>query len=315
MTDDPTKSPVKSFDIVDTLKRVRNIKKILNEKVDSTLSAEDFKLVFRQVLQVMPQDLLSHKVHDSVAHLFGRPLTKQIVNETAWRLAGNADILRAGEVISSDVSTAKEGWCAVQVTSCRPFLNNPRSRSHRARGCKYTAMVLTGHAAGCVVQKFLTLGQVRYLSRQLGFSPSFKKRPFRDEREFFGMRFGALFVTSLAIEGRPGFNEMHVSPSMVTWNKQILNNRYRENYSCPLLQSVEELPCFRCWKGATSCIAAVHSKDFEQDFCEFCGQESLFDPEAIGYSVGVCVNCQRNEDTTGLILKRIQDDDNRDRPS
>ena len=73
MTDDPTKSPVKSFDIVDTLKRVRNIKKILNEKVDSTLSAEDFRLVFRQVLQVMPQDLLSHKVHDSVAHLIGRP--------------------------------------------------------------------------------------------------------------------------------------------------------------------------------------------------------------------------------------------------
>jgi len=313
--DEPVESAVKVFDIANTIKRVRNLKKILNEKVDSTLSTEDFKRIFRQVLQVMPQDLSSHKVHDSVAHLFGRPLTKQIVNATAWRLAGNADILRAGEVISSDVATARDGWCAVQVTSCRPFLNNPRSRSNRSRGCNYTALVITGHAAGCVVEKFLTLGQVRYLAKQMGFSPSFKKSPFKDEREFFGLRFGALFVARLAIEGKPGFSDTHLAPSMVAWNKKIISNRNREKYSCPLLQSVEELPCFRCWKGATSCIAAVHSKDFEKDFCEFCGQESLFDPDSSGYSVGICVNCQRTEDTTGTTLKRIQDDDNRDRPS
>jgi len=67
------------------------------------------------------------------------------------------------------------------------------------------------------------------------------------------------------------------------------------------------LACFRCWKGANSCVAAVHAKDFEQDFCEFCNQDSLFDPESVGYALGICVNCQRHEDTTGLAVKRRVD--------
>jgi hypothetical protein len=307
VTNDPSKSSRKYFDIVETLKRVNKLKRIFRDKVDLDLSKEDFREMIRQVLTVMPQDLPSHKIQDSIAHLFGRPLTTKIANETAWRLSGNTEILRDGEVVTNNIAITKEGWCAVQVLACRPFLNNPRSRSHRVRGCKYTCLVITGHAAGCVVEKFLTLRHIRYLAGELGFSAPFKNRPFKDERELFGMRFGALFIPSLVVEGKPGFSETCVAPSMLSWNKQIIKNRFRDGYECPLNESVEKLACFRCWKGANSCVAAVHGKDFEQDFCEFCNQDSLFDPESVGYALGICVNCQRHEDTTGLAVKRRVD--------
>jgi hypothetical protein len=312
VTEESTRTSRKYFDIAETMKRVSKLKAIFRERVDSDLTREDFREMIKQVLTVMPQDLPSQKVQDSLAHLFGRPLTIQIANETAWRLSGNTELLRAGEVVTNNVALIKEGWCAVQVLSCRPFLNNPRSKSHRVRGCKYTCLVITGHAAGYVVEKFLTLRHVRFLAGELGFSAPFKNRPFKDERELFGMRFGALFLPSLASEGKPGFSETCTSPAMLSWNKQIIKNRFREGYECPLGESVEKLPCFRCWKGASSCVAAVHSKDFEQDFCEFCNQDSLFDPESVGYALGVCVNCQRHEDTTGIAVKRRVDSVERD---
>lgn len=297
----------KYFDIADTMKRVGNLKNIFKSLVDKDLSKEDFREMARQVLRVMPQDLSSQKVQDSIAHLFGRPLTNQIANETAWRLAGNVETLRNGEVVTAAVATTKEGWCSLQVLSCRPFLRNPRSRSNRVRGCIYTCLILTGHAAGIVVEKFFSLAHIRYLATQMGFTPPFKNYPFKDEREFFGFRFGGLFLTSLASEGKPGFNETCVAPSMLTWNKRLLKNRQREGHDCPLGEPAERTPCFRCWKGASSCVAAVHSKDFEQDTCEFCRKESLFDPESSGYTLGMCIECQRHQDTTGLeVIRRVE---------
>lgn len=296
----------KYFDIVETTQRVKNIKKVLREYIDRDLSKEDFKTMHKQVLKVMPQDLLSQKVQDSLAHLFGRPLTEKIVNETAWRLAGNTEALRNGEVITQNVATSKQGWCAMQIISCRPFLNNPRSRTNRVRGCRYTCLIVSGHAAGIVIEKFMSLRFVRYLCNELGFTAPFKSYPFKDERELFGMRFGGLFLSSLVTEGKPGFTETHVSPSMLKWNKEIIKRRYREGFTCSLNLSAEQLPCFRCWRGSESCVAATHTKDFEQDFCLFCNQESVFDPESAGYALDMCVNCQRQEDTTGVAVKKIE---------
>lgn len=299
----------KYFDISETIKRVGKLKSIFRERMASELSQEGFKEMVRQVLKVMPQDLSSQKIQDSLAHLFGRPLTDQIVNETAWRLAGNTETLRNGDVITSDVALSKEGWCALQVLSCRPFLRNPRSKAHKIRGCVYSCLIMTGHAAGVVIDKFLSLKYVRYLANELGFTPPFKAYPFKDERELFGLRFGGLFLPSLAVEGKPSFNETCVASSMLSWNKKILKARQREGHICPLGMSAESLPCFRCWKGCESCIASVHKKDFEQDLCEYCNKDSLFDPDSACYSIGMCVECQRHQDVTGFEIRRATNAD------
>ena len=315
MSEELQSSARKYFDISETIKRVGRIKQLLTGFVDKDLSKEDFKAMVKQVLKVMPQDLSLQKVQDSLAHLYGRPLTEQIVKETAWRLSGNTELLRKGEAVTQDVAVTKEGWCAVQVLNARPILRNPKSKERRLRGCLYNLMVISGHAAGSVIDKFISLRYVKYMSNDLGFTPPFKDYPFKDERELFGMRFGALFIPSMAKEGKPGFQETHVSPSMALWNKQILKKRNREGYTCPLGMTSEQLPCFRCWKGAQSCVASVHQKDFEQDYCEFCGQESVFDPGAVGYVLGMCVNCQRQEDTTGISMRKKVDARDGTRPS
>ena len=304
MSNEVQSSVRKYFDIAETIKRVGKIKNILSPYSEKDIGKEDFKLLVKQVLKVMPQDLSSQKIQDSLAHLHGRPLTDNIIKETAWRLSGNTELLRSGEAITQDVAVTKEGWCALQIINARPILRNPKSKEKRIRGCLYRLMVISGHAAGCVIDKFISLRYVKYLVIELGFTPSFKDYPFKDERELFGMRFGGLFVPKLAKEGKPGFSETHVSPSMSDWNKQILRKRNREEFTCPLNVSSEQLPCYLCWKGAESCVAAVHQKDFEQDFCEFCGKDSLFDPDSVGYVLNMCVNCQRQEDTTGISVRK-----------
>lgn len=297
----------KYFDIAETFNRVGKIKAALGQYRVKEMTKENFRDMLRQVLKVMPQDLPSHRVYDSLAHLYGRPLTDQIVNETAWRLSGNTETLRQGEVITNNIALDKSGWCAVQVLSCRPFTRNPRAKLSRVRGCTYKCAVLTGHAAGVTVEKFLTLRHVKYLAQELGFTPPFKARPFKDEHELFGMRFGGLFISSMASEGKPSFNDICVSPSMVSWNKKLINNRLRQGHVCPLGMTAEQLPCYRCWKGATSCVAAIRPKDLEQDMCEYCGkQDALFDPDSAGYTLGMCIECQRQQDTTGLeLVKRV----------
>jgi hypothetical protein len=300
-----TKSQVKRyFDISETRNRVGKLKVIFRQYLQSAVSKENFRELVRQVLKVMPQDLSSQKIQDSLAHLHGRPLTEQVINETAWRLSGNTDSLRNGEIVTQDIALRKEGWCALQIVASRPLLRNPKSKSKKTRGCSFTCFVLCGYAAGYVVEKFFSLKHLKYLANDFGFTPPFKNYPFKDERELFGMRFGALFSPSLVVEGKPSFNEIHISQAMVTWNKQILKKRNRENFDCSLVKTAEQLPCFRCWRGTESCLAAVHTKDFQQDFCPFCNKESTFDPDSIGYALDMCVNCQRHEDTTGLTLRR-----------
>ncbi len=293
----------KYFDIAETFNRVGKLKAAFGQYRVKDMTRENFRELLRQVLKVMPQDLPSQRIFDSLMHLYGRPLTDQIVNDTAWRLSGNTEILRQGEVITSNIALERSGWCAVQVLSCRPFTRNPRSKTSRVRGCIYKCAVLTGHAAGLSVEKFLTLRHVKYFAQELGFTPPFKNRPFKDEHEFFGMRFGALFVSGLAADGKPVFNEMCVSPSMVTWNKKLINNRLRQGHVCPMGLTAEQLPCYRCWRGANSCVAAIRPKDLEQDLCEYCGKhEALFEPDSAGYTLGMCIDCQRHQDTTGLEL-------------
>lgn len=294
----------KTFEIYETKSRVTKLKQVFTPYSGSSLNKEQLKELLKKTLEVLPQDLSTVKIQDSMAHLFGRPLTEQVLSETAWRLAGNIDMLRRGETVTQDVATRKKGWCSVQVTYCRPYLRNAKSRENRQRGCILTCFILSGHASGISIDKFMSLKHLRYMAVDLGFTPPFKNMPFKDEREMFGMRFGALCSPELARDNKPSFKEVCVSSSMQKWNKDIIKRRNREKFNCPLNAPIDKLPCFRCWKGTESCLAAVHVKDFVGDFCEYCGKESLFDPMSLGYASDKCVNCQRHEDTTGDFLFR-----------
>jgi hypothetical protein len=294
----------KYFDISETKTRVTKLKQTFKDYVGLTLDKDQLKSLLKKALEVLPQDLSMIKIQDSMAHLYGRPLTEQVLNETAWRLAGNTEMLRRGETITQDVSVRKAGWCAVQVTYCRPYLRNPKSKDKKQRGCILTCFILCGHAAGLTIDKFMSLKHLRYLATDLGFTPPFKNMPFRDERELFGMRFGVLCAPDLARDNKPSFKEVCVTSAMQKWNKDIIKRRFRDNFNCPLGKTSEQLPCFRCWRGTESCLASVHVKDFESGFCEYCGKESVFDPLSVGHAVDKCVNCQRHEDTTGAYLFR-----------
>lgn len=294
----------KYFDIAETRQKVTRLKDILKPYVGTDVSKEDFRTFTKKVLTALPRDLSIENIQASIAHLHGRPITQTVVNETAWRLAGNVEALRAGEVVTQDVAIRRQGWCALQVVAVKPILMNPKSKDKRKRGSLLNIFVMSGHAAGCRIEKFFSLSHLKYLAKEVGFTPPFKNYPYRDEREFFGLRFGGLFLTSLVKDNKPGFSEVCSTPTMISWNKDMFKRRKREGFACSLEMHHEQLPCFRCFMGAESCSAAVHQKDFEKDVCPFCGLESMFDPESPGYSLDMCVNCERHQDITGIALTR-----------
>ena len=304
----------KYFDITETKQKVKKLKEILKPYIGKDVPKEEFRVFTKKVLTALPKDLAIEHIQASLAHLHGRPITQAVINETSWRLAGNAEALRSGEVVTQDVATRRQGWCALQVVSVRPVLINPKSKDKRKRGSLLNLFVVSGHAAGCRIEKFFSLSHLKYVANEIGFTPSFKNYPYRDEREFFGLRFGGLFLTSLVKDNKPGFSEVCSTPTMNTWNKDMFKRRRREGFSCALEMHHEQLPCFRCFMGAESCSAAVHQKDFEKDVCPFCGLEAMFDPDSPGYSLDMCVNCERHQDITGITLVRKATDAG-DRPT
>jgi hypothetical protein len=298
----------KYFDISETRQKVNKLKEMLKPYVGKDVSKEEFRAFTKKILNALSKDLAIDCVQPSIAHLHGRPITQAVVNETAWRLAGNVDALRAGEVVTQDVATRRQGWCALQVVSVKPILMNPKSKDKKKRGSLLSLFVMSGHAAGCRIDKFFSLSHLKYLSKEIGFTAPFKEYPYRDEREFFGLRFGGLFLSSLVRDNKPGFSEVCSTATMNGWNKDMFKRRKREGFACALEMNYEQLPCFRCFMGAESCSAAVHQKDFEQDVCAFCGLESMFDPDSPGYALDMCVNCERHQDITGLTLTRKAED-------
>lgn len=235
-----------------------------------------------------PRGVEKATILDSLVDVRGQELTPRLLARAFWRLAGNLKVLRAGRAVGPWAAQHEPEWMPMQVTLAH------RARNHKDElGCWYTFRVLAGSACPLEVRRFWSNKACRYFASRMGFTgsgPRVKKpMPFEDPRQLVGLRLYGLFVTDHR-PGRPWFERIYATESLLRHNRSILELRYRHR-PCPRGFS---WPCHGCslgYKGEDSCEAACHPTQWYAGDCPDCGGEGVAFEEEL--STERCLACER----------------------
>lgn len=255
---------------------------------------EEFAALAAKFHDVLPRAVKYQAVFLSLQHLNGERLTKEVLSDTAWWLAGNVKRLtkRHDKGIRPWHGQTVPEWVPVQIIDAR-FATGPR----RALGHLFDFRILAGTPCPKVIQKFWSLRFCHYISRFVGFSRygtnertgEVPYNLYRSPRELVTLRLQVLIEPELA-QDEPDFKQTETSPSLLNWNKQQMRYRARrvEKHACP--QGVSEnLKCFQCPFGYGTCRAGTHRRDYKLATCTKCREEhALFDEHI---SKERCVDC------------------------
>jgi hypothetical protein len=228
-------------------------------------------------------------IERSLAHCAGVRLTKELLYDTAWRMAGNIPRLRHNKPVPPWHGQSLDEWIALHVVSCR------RIRQYDSLGAEFGMRVVGGTSAPRLLFKFWSLKYCRIMSRDFGFS---RVRPWRDDpgryvyedpEQLVGLRlYGLVDKDESGVE--PVITAPAWPPVIRAHNREVIKLRARidPGYTCP-----KGLPphfkCQNCPVGFRCCPAGTHKLNWEARFCRQCKHEqALFDPEL---NSEVCVDC------------------------
>ena len=224
------------------------------------LDANNIQVFAESVCKAMPK-VKSDVVYDSMEHMAGQGLTPRILREIAWRLSGNKKSLEQQEPVHPWTVQRELEWAPVQIISCQPEAN-PRSKFF---GANYALRVMAGSACPLIVVKWWSAKFAKSLAIKGGYTRRRNKYPFQDISELVNMRFLVQLEPKLS-RGKPGFAQITCASSLMKWNRQIIQKRFRkkgrENWPCPMRYTH---PCFKCHIGYLDCEAAVHRDTFERN--------------------------------------------------
>lgn len=242
--------------------------------------AEEFDGLVDAFQSVLPTSVRREALYDSLTHLAGRELTLDALRDTIWRLAGNVRRLRSGQAVTPWSRQPLDEIVPAQIVRYAP------ERNQYARvGGRYHFRVLAGTSCPMVISTFWTQTQCRMVARRVGFTSAKKKFPFQHPAQLFGMRMYLHIEAELSVK-QPTFAGIDVGSSMADWNRTLLKQRLRIDFTCP---HDFTHPCHNCPVGVDECDAAVHLRTYTHKTCARCNASSLFDPE---YPKSrLCVNC------------------------
>ena len=191
-------------------------------------------------------------VYESLMHLAGKLITPDIIRDTAWRLAGNKDLLQDGIAVPPWTVQRMKEWCPVQV------LQGTSMTSKDGRpGYLFKMRFVHGTPTPMIISKWLSRSLCAMLARRIGFTKLRGKRPFRHAMELVRLRMLVLLDPDLT-KTQPGFFKIDCSPGLMKWNREIidLRNRRRKEkpWRCP--QGFTHM-CYNCPFGYDQCPAAV----------------------------------------------------------
>lgn len=260
--------------------------------------AESFHEMVQAVRQVIPGATHSALLH-SMRHLAGITITAAHIRDLSWRLAGNTHHLRRDVAVVPWTSQPFAEWALMQIVSVTKttalVAGVANSKIEKPAAC-LSLFVLAGLPAGITIERTWTQGTCFRLRTKLGFSKFDSEkyrsgsrradRPLRDLLELTRLRFLGLF-TPETCAGSPNFSDVRCSASQVSWNREIMTRRRRQNFSCPMDYPIAEVPCYRCHVGYEACSAGCHPKTYDKRVCANCKQLSFF--ESVDSTC--CINC------------------------
>lgn len=253
----------------------------LTKHIGITPEGSSFDELVNDLCKLLPSTVNLSTVQESIKELLGKELTKTMLFNTAWRLAGNLDKLKANKIVYPWQGQAEKEWVPVQV------LQGERVKTwNNDNGYLYKMIILAGSPASIVIWKTWTTKVCSYVARQIGFSAPWKDKPYRDGHELVGMRFLAEIDPVMCRDGRPGFDNVACNSSAERWNKDILKARSHVNPPCPY--DFKHF-CFQCPVGYDKCKAGTHPTTFVVKYCSICSKDAWYDPAA-----EICMGCKES---------------------
>jgi hypothetical protein len=288
MAEEKALIPFKSVNLSLITRRIDRALTKTRRHYDTEPRGEDFEAFVADLFSAFPAVIHYDVFFTSIMDLVGKKLTRDLIRDTAWRLAGNMHKLRRGIPCPPFVRQTELEWCPVTIV---------RSTVGRAYDGKlghfYEYRVMAGQAASLKFTTFWSVKYTRFVARSVGFRRTKKVRyKLVDGAEMVRMRLYLLFDPKLSKEDRPTAYHFYVPASVKKFNQELLKRRYRL-IPCPLGFLRMEMACQHCPSGYDKCPAGCHPKTFVAKPCPRCNkQETWFDP--LGRGV-ICVDCEDQE--------------------
>lgn len=285
-----------SYDLAGIMKLRRKMREsLLTDYVRQSLEGQDFREFVSDMGRYLPSTVEYVHLLKSLEHLAGVEITKDVLDEVCWRMAGNVLLLREQAVVPWHKQRAEE-WVPVQ------FIDASRQRSGRKKkGWLFTFQVLAGTPCPVKVQQFWTDRFCGRMAHELGFQwmPSDKSNQvpravYQFPTEFLTLRMTICIEPKLCTGEGPGFERTGLPGYLRNWNREQMKYRDRleEGYECPKGYP-DNLFCYRCPVGYKECRAGTHKNTFTSSYCPDCGNaEASFDPDA---SDQRCLSCHERE--------------------
>ena len=262
------------------------------EAEDKHVVKDLFKRLVDVLYQELPAGVDYQCLYDSLRPLAGTHPTAKTLTDYAHRLAGNTHNLQARRVVRPWSYQIEWEWVPLSVVRVR------RTKSPSGKiGATLTFKILAGTPAALLAERFWTMKQCAFMSRQFGFSrpPSPRatlppRRPYLAPEQFTTLRlYGLVDPRRSSAEVGPVLAQFRFPPSCVAFNAEQHKYRTRgRGFECPRDYPLTVL-CHQCPVGYEECRAGCHAKTYVTKACPACQKERTpFDPEA---QSPVGVNC------------------------
>jgi hypothetical protein len=265
----------------------------VRESEGALLQGDEFNAFHDALSRLLPK-VDRGTLFQSIRHSVGQTLTPELLQEIAWRLAGNVPRLQRGQPVPPWNRQADEEFVPVQIFRVQKI------RRFGNVSVEWSARVLAGTSVGLTVHKTWSDKLCRAIAQRLGFGKPWQAGRYEDAVELFGLRFYVLIEPKLCGTS-PGFEtiwyddaEEKIRPgSFYDYNRTIIRMRQRPDDFFPCPQGLpHSLPCRLCVFGQDQCPAATHGRTYTQRRCDSCERDDAYFDPTFPTRV-LCVECHQ----------------------
>ena len=230
---------------------LRNVFKRRNKLTTELLSYLDVRLtadLLDEVINVISEYLpkVQPTVLENCLRVFiDQILTRDKIIEIAWRFAGNLKTLQTGKSVFPWMNQKYIEWVPVSVV---------KTAKNKDK-ITVTLRILSGTPCPMLIFFNWKEGNIRYISRLVGFTSERQSRPLSHYSNIVGMVFCGCLIPALSAN-QPTFptESIYCSSSMLDNNKKLIDSRNRQLTPCIRNYSWD---CYRCHVGLDQCNRAI----------------------------------------------------------